>query len=50
MGLVDFYSVGVVGYLQQNNDKRQYAMSVEVLEQMQLARASEEARQKLSDK
>src|SRR5699024_12047591 len=43
--------VGIVGYFAAKIiNKRQYAMSVEVLEQMQLAPASEEGATKLSDK
>ncbi|WHO62837.1 GntP family transporter [Escherichia coli] len=51
IGIAISIPVGVVGYFAAKIiNKRQYAMSVEVLEQMQLAPASEEGATKLSDK
>ena len=51
IGIAISIPVGIVGYLAAKIiNKRQYAMSVEVLEQMQLAPASEEGATKLSDK
>ncbi|ENG4888961.1 GntP family transporter [Escherichia coli] len=51
IGITISIPVGVVGYFAAKIiNKRQYAMSVEVLEQMQLAPASEEGATKLSDK
>ncbi|EES4389410.1 GntP family transporter [Escherichia coli] len=51
IGIAISIPVGIVGYFAAKIiNKRQYAMSVEVLEQMQLAPASEEGATKLSDK
>ncbi|QCT86374.1 GntP family transporter [Escherichia sp. E10V10] len=51
IGIAISIPVGIVGYFAAKIiNKRQYAMSVEVLEQMQLAPASEEGETKLSDK
>ena len=51
IGIAISIPVGIVGYFAAKIiNKRQYAMSVEVLEQMQLAPASEECATKLSDK
>ncbi|RDS24149.1 GntP family transporter [Escherichia coli] len=51
IGITISIPVGIVGYFAAKIiNKRQYAMSVEVLEQMQLAPASEEGATKLSDK
>ena len=51
IGIAISIPVGVVGYFAAKIiNTRQYAMSVEVLEQMQLAPASEEGATKLSDK
>ncbi|AUS66642.1 GntP family transporter [Escherichia albertii] len=51
IGIAIAIPVGIVGYFAAKIiNKRQYAMSVEVLEQMQLAPASDEITTKLSDK
>ncbi|EJT9814484.1 GntP family transporter [Escherichia coli] len=51
IGIAISIPVGIVGYFAAKIiNTRQYAMSVEVLEQMQLAPASEEGATKLSDK
>ncbi|WP_338929837.1 GntP family transporter [Escherichia coli] len=51
IGIAISIPVGIVGYFAAKIiNKHQYAMSVEVLEQMQLAPASEEGATKLSDK
>lgn len=51
IGIAISIPAGIVGYFAAKIiNKRQYAMSVEVLEQMQLAPASEEGATKLSDK
>ncbi|EJP4388065.1 GntP family transporter [Escherichia coli] len=51
IGITISIPVGIVGYFAAKIiNKHQYAMSVEVLEQMQLAPASEEGATKLSDK
>nr|EKJ2783831.1 GntP family transporter [Escherichia coli] len=51
IGITISIPVGIVGYFAAKIiNTRQYAMSVEVLEQMQLAPASEEGATKLSDK
>ncbi len=51
IGIAISIPVGIVGYFAAKIiNKRQYAMAVEVLEQMQLAPASEEGATKLSDK
>ncbi|PPW02981.1 GntP family transporter [Escherichia coli] len=51
IGIAISIPVGIVGYFAAKIiNKNQYAMSVEVLEQMQLAPASEEGATKLSDK